>query len=88
MTEGVENNPAIAKMKTGFKALFPGMRYMRMYMSSLEKYPFLLPAAWVVRWYQAVFKRGHRNLERVKNFTAPDEGMAEEYKMMKNLGLL
>lgn len=77
-----------AKVKTLWKMIFPGYRYMRLYMRKLDGHPYLLPAAWCIRWYEAVFKRGKRNIGRMKAFIEVDDKVNEEYELMKTLGLL
>lgn len=38
-------------------SLFPGIAYMKTHFSWLEKYPFLLPAAWVIRMWRYIHSR-------------------------------
>lgn len=87
LEESSTGNMALLKIKAMWRMVFPEYRYMRRYMKSLEKRPYLLPAAWVIRWYQAIFKRGDRNTARVKQLFAVDEGVKEEYMLLKRLGL-
>lgn len=87
--EGAEkSNLKTLKWKAMIKMIFPDRQYMRMYLKSVEKYPSLLPAAWAIRWYQAIFKRGIRNTQRMRQFLSVDEGVREEYTLLKELDLL
>ncbi len=87
--EGAEKSDLkTLKWKAMIKMIFPDRQYMRMYLKNVEKHPLLLPAAWVIRWYQAIFKRGSRNTQRMKQFLSVDEGVREEYTLLKELDLL
>ena len=87
--EGAEKSDLkTLKWKAMIKMIFPDRQYMRMYLKNVEKHPSLLPAAWVIRWYQAIFKRGSRNTQRMKQFLSVDEGVREEYTLLKELDLL
>lgn len=76
------------KWKAMVKMFFPNQYYMRMYMKSVEKCSLLLPVAWVIRWYQAIFKRGFKNTKRMKQLLLVDEEVREEYTLLNELRLL
>ena len=87
--EGAEKSDLkTLKWKAMIKMIFPDRQCMRMYLKNVEKHPSLLLAAWVIRWYQAIFKRGSRNTQRMKQFLSVDEGVREEYTLLKELDLL
>lgn len=78
-----------ARFRVALRSVFPGVRYMRMYLPAVERHVWLLPAAWIVRWFEAVFFRGRRNLKRIRLFMeTPGQEMTEEYQLLKKLGLL
>ncbi len=76
------------KARALLKLIFPGVRYMRHYMDALAKRPYLLPAAWVVRWYQAIFRRGAQNIGRMREFARVGEDVREEYELFRKLDLM
>lgn len=87
--EGAQNSELkMLKWKAVIKMVFPNRHYMRMYMKSVEKYSLLLPVAWVIRWYQAIFRRGFKNTNRMKQLFLVDEEVREEYALLKELELL
>lgn len=88
MNEKVKGKIGMVKLRSGFKAVFPGYRYMRIYFKPLEKHPVLLPVAWGVRWYEAIFKRGKRNAKRIQDFLSVGDGITREYELLRKLDLL
>ena len=76
------------KWKAMIKLFFPDKYYMRAYMKSVEKYSFLLPIAWVIRWYQVILKKGFKSIKRIKMLMSVDEEVRGEYDLLKELRLL
>lgn len=76
------------KWKAMIKLFFPDKYYMRVYMKSVEKYSFLLPIAWVIRWYQVILKKGFKSIKRIKMLMSVDEEVRGEYDLLKELRLL
>ena len=50
-----EKNSFIAWLRALRVNLFPDYQFMRRYMRALDGRPYLLPAAWVKRWWIALF---------------------------------
>ena len=59
---------------------------MKDFLPELEKYPVLLPAAWVKRWYLGI-----RNKERVRrsleNFNENVDAAKGQWELLKRIGL-
>ena len=83
-----ESNLKALKWKAMIKMFFPDKYYMRAYMKSVEKYLFLLPIAWVIRWHQVILKKGFKSIKRIKLLMSVDEEVREEYDLLKELQLL
>lgn len=74
------------RLFTGY--FFPGFSVMKMKYPFLQKSPWLLPAAWVMRWSAGAFKRRGNSLRVMRVMSDSDTGRAEkEHKMLRGLGL-
>lgn len=66
-----DKNYKLAKLKRYFKMTFPSWKVMKLKHSYLEKMPFLLPVAWVIRLFKIVVTKQeqvkvfHDNIQRI-----------------------
>ena len=68
--------------------LFPSAENMLQIMPSVEKHRWLLPAAWIKRWWLGVFRQRNQSLHTMKSMFKDDAGRGQkEYQMLKELGL-
>lgn len=67
--------------------LFPDYQFMRRYMKALDGRPYLLPAAWVKRWWIALFRRRDDMKQAVRVFSTQQDEALRQYQMLKRLGL-
>lgn len=68
--------------------LFPPADYMRLFLPAVERHKWLLPAAWIKRWWTGVFLRRDRSLATIRSMAENDgERSYREYRMLKNIGL-
>ena len=68
--------------------LFPPINYMIQVLPIVRKYKFLLPLAWIKRYFLALAYRRRDSLEIIKSLARKDEGRAiREYRLLKELGL-
>lgn len=82
-----EKNNLVAKLKAIMLLLFPSSEILKNNYLYAKKHPFLLPAAWLNRIFDGIFKRGKNSTNTVKQiFSSGSE--AEEYKkLMNELGI-
>ena len=81
-----EGHRGLIRIRALVKLAFPDKKHMYCFLPQLEQKPYLLPAAWVIRW-----KMGLKHKQRVKDSLAGfshnvDEAGAQ-YKMLKKIGL-
>jgi len=67
--------------------LFPDYQFMRRYMKALDGRPYLLPAAWVKRWWIALFRRRDDMKQAIRVFSTQQDEALRQYQMLKRLGL-
>lgn len=68
--------------------LFQSADHMLQIMPAVESRRWLLPAAWVKRWWLGAFRRREHSLHTMKSMLKEDNGRGwEEYQMLKELGL-
>ncbi len=82
--EGQKNN-AGSKIRIKLWYFFPPVYYIKDYYPWVEKYPFFLPLAWVIRGFNGVIgKRGTKKREMLRRLEKNDiEKMQEIYREMK-----
>ncbi len=101
--ENAENRPASAAkeirrsespytfgaLKRGFKRLFPPYRDMQLvpWYSWVDGKPWLLPAAWVYRWFYCGTKKLKHSVKFLAEPFAKKEDVLERQKLMKDWGL-
>ena len=66
---------------------FPSRERMAGILPAVEKYPVLLPAAWVIRWYHGLFLRRKQSVKVLKAIGKGNPAAEREYRMLKGLGL-
>lgn len=67
---------------------FPSADNMIQIMPAVEKWKWLLPAAWVKRWWLGAFRRRSHSLHTVQSMLKDDGGRSRrEHRMLKELGL-
>ena len=66
---------------------FPSRERMAGILPAVEKYPVLLPAAWIVRWYRGFFFRRKQSVKVLKTIGKENPRAEKEYRMLKELGL-
>lgn len=82
-----EKNTAGTWFRALLVNLFPDYRFMRRYMKALDGRPYLLPAAWVKRWWIAVFRRRKDTKEAMRVFSTKQSAALRQHQMLKRLGL-
>ena len=84
--EDGSNRNLLVKVRALLYLAFPNREHMKAFLPALEKYPVLLPAAWVKRW-----RLGFGNKERVKksleNFSGNVEEAKSQWELLKKIGL-
>lgn len=76
------------KLAVYMQLFFPDRNRMELFLPAVRSHPVLLPVAWIIRWYRALFKQRKKSwnsLNRVRKGNAEAE---KEYKMLKLLGLI
>ena len=65
---------------------FPDRKHMKDFLPALEKYPALLPVAWVKRWGMGIHnkERVRRSLE---NFNENVDAAKGQWDLLKRIGL-
>lgn len=77
-----------SNIKMFFRYFFPKRDYVVQFLPITEKYPWLLPVAWVRRWWIGLFKRRKRSLQTLRTMAENDgERSYREYEMLKKIGL-
>lgn len=67
---------------------FPKAENMVQILPAVERHRWLLPAAWVKRWWLGAFKRRRNSLKTMRSMMKEDSGRAvQEYNLLKELGL-
>lgn len=87
ITEKNEGNSRKQKIRVMFRYFFPNRKQMERFLPQVKKYPFLLPAAWMIRWYQGFFLRKKHSIQVIKGIEAGNSEAEKEYRMLKRLGL-
>ena len=62
-----ETNVGKAKKRFWLRTIFPSFKTMKTTYPWLKKLPFLLPVAWVIKWFTVIFSRPQRIKQAVKN---------------------
>lgn len=75
------------KLRVYLRFFFPARKRMELFLPAVRNYPFLLPAAWVLRWYQGFFRKRKQSLQSLKRIEAGNSNAEKEYQMLKRLGL-
>ncbi len=92
LRRGYEKSEKGGKRRFHFRLLwnylFPSAENMLQIMPSVEKHRWLLPAAWIKRWWLGAFRRRSHSIHTMKSMFKDDDGRGQkEYQMLKELGL-
>ena len=92
LRKGCEKDPAGGKYRMKFRILwrylFPSADNMVQIMPGVERWRWLLPAAWVKRWWLGAFCRRKHSLHTVRSMFKDDDGRGRtEQHMLEDLGL-
>lgn len=92
LRRGYEKGEKEGKHRLRFRLLwhylFPSADNMLQIMPAVEKWKWLLPAAWVKRWWLGAFRRRSHSLHTVQSMLKDDGGRSRrEHRMLKELGL-
>lgn len=84
--EAGSNGKLLVKIRALLYLAFPDRKHMKDFLPALEKYPVLLPVAWVKRWGMGI-----HNKERVKrsleNFNENVDAAKWQWELLKRIGL-
>lgn len=75
------------KLRVMIQYFFPGRKQMEGFLPSVKKYPFLLPAAWIIRAYQGLFLRKNHSINVIRGIEKGSADAEKEFRMLKRLGL-
>lgn len=67
--------------------LFPNINYMRLRYKFLNKSSLLLPLAWVLRFFEGLFKRHRHSKETLSSIVNTDNNTEEYLKLLQELGI-
>lgn len=87
VTENNSGNRLQQKVRVMTRYFFPGRKQMEGFLPKVRNYPFLLPAAWMIRWYQGLFLRKNHSVKVIKGIAEGNSDAEKEYRMLKSLGL-
>jgi hypothetical protein len=69
------------------KLIFPSRKSLRSTYPYLVKAGFLLPIAWISRWFRLVFKQTKRSLRNLKRLKVDDSSVGDTADLYRKLGL-
>ena len=80
--KGVSSEGSVKQTKVAyfFKTLFPGYKWMKASFPVLKKAPFLLPFAWVYRWFYVLFTDKSKYSRALKRCNAIDDQKVNKAK--------
>lgn len=81
------NNKHMHIFTTIVKYFFPSLKNMQYSMPVLKNYPFLLPLAWIRRWWKGFFKRRKQAINTIKSILTNMAQAKEESEFIKRMGL-
>lgn len=68
--------------------LFPPPDYMVHFLPAIRKHRWLMPAAWIRRWWVGAFQRRQHSLHTIHSMNKKDgDRSCREYRMLKKIGL-
>lgn len=67
--------------------LFPDREYMEQYLPAVKKYGILLPAAWVIRAWEGLFRRRENTMRNMKAYAGNVDKATEQQKLLRGIGL-
>jgi len=87
--EAKTKNQSIQKGRIAYimRLAFPKPSALKYKYKYLEKYPYLVPIAWINRFFNLIFKRKNKK-RRIKNVFTKDQDIKKMMKLYKEIGLL
>lgn len=87
--EGIPSKGKVGRYVKLVRAyLFPKRGYMIRTLPAVERHKWLLPVAWIKRWWLGAFRRRKNSLRTMRAMMKADgERAQEEYSLLKKLGL-
>lgn len=82
-----KSNLKLVQIKAFWAKVFLNFGEMKDKYPILNKFPFLLPATWVHRWYRGITKKRAKTLKLAKGFFYCAEEAEQSYDMLKRMGL-
>lgn len=68
--------------------LFPAAEDMVRFLPALKEHRWMLPAAWVKRWWEGAFQRREKSIRTIRSMNRKDNDRSyREYVMLKKIGL-
>ena len=68
--------------------LFPPSDYMMRFLPATKKHRWLIPVAWIRRWWVGAFQRRRHSMETIRSMNKEDGDRSyREYRMLKRIGL-
>lgn len=87
--ENLDNNDChMNRLKAIKNFFFPPIEYMQQYVFSVKKHPWLLPIAWIKRFFIGLLKRNKHSLNTLNSINSGDnEQSFKEAQMLRKMGL-
>ncbi len=76
-----------SRIKYLFSVMFQKYEDMAPTRPYLQKYPVLLPFAWVARWFKLIFRQTKRSIRKIKALTVNQDVLNKQFELFKKLGL-
>lgn len=87
-SEGTKNDKKKhIKIKVFFSIVFPAKRKICFTYTYLNKYPFLLPVAWISRWFRWIFFQPKRSIRKIKEFKVDNKNISQHVELYQKIGL-
>lgn len=81
------SNSKLAQLKAFWKKIFLNYKTMINIYPILIKLPFLLPFAWIVRWFQCIIIKPKRTVSILKGLFSKADEAEQSYEVLKRIGL-
>lgn len=80
-------NIRLAQIRIKLRVIFLPSKYMKMQYSWLEKYPILLPAAWMMRIFRTIFRKKGRASEVLRSLTVKNKDAVKRKDLFNKLDI-
>lgn len=91
LRQGVRRGRKNAVFRIRVKAfviyLFPDRLYMRRYLKAVENKGWLLPFAWMIRWWEGLTQRRSSTVMHIKQFAKDPKGALKQDRVLESMGL-